>query len=406
MPSYHFEASDAAGNLERGLVDADSPRGARNTLRARGLVPLSVKDAGRGGAGSAGAASRLFAKRLNDSDLGWLTRQVSSLLAAGLPLDAALSATLEQAEKRHIALALVAVRADVRAGHRLGDALAARPKDFPDIYRALVAAGEESGELAQIMEKLADYIEERNALRGKVLTAFIYPGIVAFVSIAIVFFLLGYVVPQVVGAFSHTKQQLPLLTRLMLGVSEIVQNWGLIGAISIASLFAIWRFSLRAPAARLRWHSKVLRMPLIGRFALGVNAARFASTLAILSSSGVSLLRALDAARQTLTNDRLRAAVGEASSRVREGAALASSLQAQKVFPPLLVHLIASGERTGDLPPMLERAANSLSRDLERRAMAMTALLEPLMILIMGGVVLVIVLAVMMPIIEINQMVQ
>lgn len=406
MPSYHYEASDVRGNLERGLIDADSPRGARNALRARGMVPLAVKDsAGAGGAASS-LSAKLFAKRLNDQDLAWLTRQLSSLLAAGLPLDAALSATVDQAEKKHIAIALTAVRADVRAGHRLGDALATRPKDFPDIYRALIAAGEASGQLAQIMEKLADYIEERNALRGKILTAFIYPGIVAVVSVAIVFFLLGYVVPQVVGAFSQTKQTLPLLTRVMLALSDIVQQWGLIGIVGLILAWVTWRYSLRAPAVRLRWHARILRLPLIGRFALGVNSARFASTLAILTSSGVSLLRALEAARQTLTNDRLRAAVGDASSRVREGAPLAASLQTQKVFPPLLVHLIASGERTGDLPPMLERAASNLSRDLERRAMAMTALLEPLMILIMGGVVLVIVLAVMMPIIEINQMVQ
>ncbi len=406
MPSYHFEASDAQGNLARGLIDADSPRGARNALRARGLVPLSIKDAGRSAGGTDTLQARLFAKKLNDQDLAWLTRQLASLLAAGLPLDAALSATVDQAEKKHIAIALTAIRADVRGGHRLGDALATRPKDFPDIYRALVAAGEASGQLAQILEKLADYIEARNALRGKILTAFIYPGIVALVSVAIVFFLLGYVVPQVVGAFSQTRQTLPLLTRAMLALSHVVQEWGLTAVLTMIGSWAIWRYRLRTPAVRLRWHARILRLPLLGRFALGVNAARFASTLAILTSSGVSLLQALEAARQTLTNDRLRSAVAQASSRVREGAALAASLQAQKVFPPLLIHLIASGERTGDLPPMLERAARNLSSDLERRAMTMTALLEPLMILIMGGVVLVIVLAVMMPIIEINQMVQ
>jgi len=402
MPAYQYEAADATGQIERGQLDADSPRSARNALRGRGLVPLSIKETGRGNS----AAGTLFAKRLSDGDLGWLTRQVSSLLAAGLPLDAALSATLEQAEKRHIAHALAAVRADVRAGHRLADALAARPRDFPEIYRALVAAGEESGDLAQVMEKLADYIEERSALRGKVLTAFIYPGIVAVVSVCIVFFLLGYVVPQVVGAFSHTQQALPLLTRVMLVLSEAVQDWGLIGLAALVLAVVGWRMYLRAPGPRLAWHRRVLRLPVFGRFALGVNSARFASTLAILSSSGVNLLRALEAARDTLTNDALRLAVDEASGRVREGAALAASLQAQKVFPPLLVHLIGSGERTGNLPPMLERAASTLSRDLERRAMAMTAMLEPLMILIMGGVVLLIVLAVMMPIIEINQMVQ
>jgi len=403
MPSYTYEAADATGRLERGMIDADSPRGARNALRARGLTPLDVKDAGRG---AAVGSARLFARRLSDTELGWLTRQIASLLAARLPLDAALTATLEQAEKRHIAQALAAVRADVRAGHRLAEALGTRPRDFPDIYRALVAAGEESGDLAQVMEKLADYIEQRNALRGKVMTAFIYPAIVGLVSVGIVFFLLGYVVPQVIGAFNQTHQQLPLLTRAMVAASELVRDWGAIGAALAMAAATAWRWSLRAPAARLRWHRRVLGLPLAGRFALEINAARFASTLAILTGSGVSLLRALQAAGQTLTNDRLRAAVDEATDRVREGAPLAASLQMQKVFPPLLVHLIASGERTGDLAPMLDRASRTLSADLERRAMAMTALLEPLMILVMGGIVLVIVLAVMMPIIEINQMIK
>ncbi|OZI20998.1 type II secretion system protein GspF [Bordetella genomosp. 9] len=403
MPSYNFEAADATGRLERGMIDADSPRGARNALRARGLTPLDVRDAsGRHRPGSA----RWLGKHLSDVELAWLTRQIASLLAARLPLDAALTATLEQAEKRHVAQALSAVRADVRAGHRLADALASRPRDFPDIYRALVAAGEESGDLSLVMERLATYVEQRNALRGKVLTAFIYPAIVAVVSVGIVFFLLGFVVPQVIGAFNQTHQQLPLITRIMVAMSDIVRDWGAIGVTVAVAAFAAWRWSLRAAPARLRWHARVLRLPMAGRFVLEMNAARFASTLAILSGSGVSLLRALQAAAQTLTNDRLRAAVADATDRVRQGAPLAASLQTQKTFPPLLVHLIGSGERTGELAPMLDRAAATLSADLERRAMAMTALLEPLMILIMGGVVLVIVLAVMMPIIEINQMVQ
>lgn len=406
MPSFQFEAADAQGHLARGLIEADSARAARNALRSRGLVPLAVREAGARAAGGQTLSARWFAKRLTDQDLAWLTRQLASLLAAGLPLDAALSATVEQADKRHVAIALTALRGDVRAGHRLGDALATRPKDFPDIYRALVAAGEASGQLASILEKLADYIEARNALRSKILTAFIYPAIVAVVSVAIVFFLLGYVVPQVVGAFSQTRQTLPLLTRAMLLLSHGVQQWGVMALMAAAVSGLLWRLRLRSPPARLRWHARILRLPLIGRFVLGVNAARFASTLAILTSSGVSLLQSLEAARQTLTNERLRSAVAQAGSRVREGAALAASLQAQKVFPPLLVHLIASGERTGDLAPMLDRAARNLEGDLERRAMAMTALLEPMMILIMGGVVLVIVLAVMMPIIEINQMVR
>ncbi|WP_251864117.1 type II secretion system inner membrane protein GspF [Achromobacter sp. Marseille-Q4962] len=401
MPAFRYEAADALGNTVRGTLEADSERGARNQLRARGLLPLSTELASRAAGGA-----RAFGARLSDADLAWLTRQLASLLAARLPLDAALNATLEQAEKKHIAAVLQAVRDDVRAGHRLSAALAARPRDFPEIYRALVGAGEESGDLALVMEKLASYIEERNALRGKVLTAFIYPAVVACVSVIIVIFLLGYVVPQVVSAFSQARQTLPLLTRAMLALSAFVRDQGAASGAALTLGIALWRHALRAPAARKAWHARLLRMPLAGRFVLGVNAARFASTLAILCGSGVALLASLEAARRTLGNDVLRDAVDQAASRVREGASLSASLGAQKVFPSLLVHLIASGEKTGRLPELLDRGAQTLSRDLERRALAMTALLEPALILLMGGFVLLIVLAVMMPILEMNQLIR
>lgn len=401
MASYQYEAADDTGRTQRGLIDADSERSARQALRARGLVPLVLKQTHRRGQ-SQGLRT---GKRISDADLGWLTRQLASLLAARLPLEAALTATLEQAERRHVAHTLAAVRADVRAGHRLGEALAAHPRDFPEIYRALVDAGEQSGDLAQVLEKLADYIESRGALRNKILTAFIYPIIVTIVSVGIIIFLLSYVVPQVVGAFSQAKQALPPLTQFMLAASAFVQEWGMWTLLGLITAFVLWRLHLRNPAAKLAWHSRVLRLPVLGRYALGVDIARFAATLAILTSSNVPLLQALEAARRTLGNRRLQVSVDEATGRVREGAPLAQALLAQKVFPPLLIHLVGSGERTGELPAMLDRAAKTLSAELERRAMTMTALLEPLMILIMGGIVLLIVLAVMMPIIEINQLV-
>jgi general secretion pathway protein F len=256
------------------------------------------------------------------------------------------------------------------------------------------------------MERLADYIEERNALRSKILTAFIYPAIVGITSICIVIFLLTYVVPQVVSAFSQARQALPFLTRAMLATSDYVRKWGGWNALAIAIVFWLWRRSQRDETNRLSWHSRILRMPMIGRFSLGVNTARFASTLAILADAGVPLMRGLEAARQTLGNDRLRQCVSDAAERVEAGTSLGAALRVQKVFPPLLCHLVASGEKTGALAPMLDRAAQTLSRDIERRAMAMTAMLEPLMILVMGGVVLMIVLAVLMPIMEINQLVQ
>ncbi|MDD1958261.1 type II secretion system inner membrane protein GspF [Pseudomonas sp. 8209] len=401
MSRYRYEAADAQGRISRGQLEADSPTAVIGQLRGLGLSALQVEPEPAVSAGGG-----LFASKLSDADLAWTTRQLASLLAAGLPLEGALSATLEQAERKHIAQVLGAVRGDVRSGMRLADALAARPRDFPEIYRALIAAGEESGDLAQVMERLADYIEDRNTLRGKILTAFIYPGVVGLVSIGIVIFLLSYVVPQVVSAFTQARQDLPGLTLAMLNASDFIRAWGWLCFIVLVAGAWGWRVYLRGASARLAWHSRVLRLPLLGRFVLGLNTARFASTLAILGSAGVPLLRALEAARQTLANDRLDQCVSEATARVREGVGLASALAVEKVFPPLLIHLIASGEKTGNLPPMLDRAAQSLAKDIERRAMGMTALLEPLMIVVMGAVVLLIVMAVLLPIIEINQLVQ
>jgi general secretion pathway protein F len=402
MNRYRYEAADALGQIESGHLEADSQSGAFASLRGRGLTALLVEQERN----SQSSGGTMFSPKLSDNDLAWATRQLASLLGASLPLEAALSATVEQAERKHIAQTLSAVRADVRGGMRLAEALAARPRDFPTIYRALIAAGEESGDLAQVMERLADYIEERNNLRGKILTAFIYPGVVGLVSIAIVIFLLSYVVPQVVSAFSQARQDLPGLTLVMLNASDFIRAWGVVCFAAMAGAFWAWRLYLRNPSARLRWHHRILRLPMIGRFVLGLNTARFASTLAILGGAGVPLLRALDAAGQTVSNDRLSLSISDATARVREGVNLAAALKIEKVFPPVLIHLIASGEKTGSLPPMLERAAQTLSRDIERRAMGMTALLEPLMIVIMGGVVLVIVMAVLLPIIEINQLVQ
>ncbi len=399
MALFDYQAANAQGRIEKGQLDADSPRGARQLLRGRGLTPVQVSAARNAGSGWG-------TRRVSASELAWATRQLASLLAASLPLEGALSAVIEQAERPHVAQALTAVRADVRAGQRLTVALAARPRDFPPIYRALVGAGEDSGDLARVMERLADYIEERNALQAKVLTAFIYPAAISLVSVAIVVFLLSYVVPQVVTAFVQARQTLPMLTQVMLAASAFVRSWGVWAGLGIAALVVAWRLALRKPELRLRWDAMLLRVPMVGRFVLGVNSARFASTLAILLDAGVPLLRALEAARQTLGNALLARCADDVSARVREGAALDAALKVQKVYPPILVHLVASGEKTGALAPLLDRAAQTISREIERRAMALTALLEPTMILVMGGVVLTIVLAVLMPIMEMNQLVQ
>jgi general secretion pathway protein F len=401
MSSFKFEASDPAGRIEKGLVEADSAVAARAALRARGLIPLAVDDVK-----PTGPATVRLRRRFNDAELALTTRQLSSFLAAGLPVAQALGATIDQAEQPGVREIFAAVRSDVFAGHRLAEALAQFPREFPEVYRATVAAGEDSGELAGVMERLAQYLEERQALRGKVSAAFIYPAVVTLVAIAIVIFLMAYVVPQVVEVFRQSRQGLPWPTRFLLGTSAVVRVagiWILLALVAGGFGFRAW---LKIPARRLAWHGFLLRLPLFGRILRGLDTARFASTLSILSGAGVPLLRALEAARATLVNSVLANAVTQIIEQVREGNTLSGSLARSMFFPPVLVHLAARGESTGQLSTQLERAATNLSREAERRAIALSTLLEPLLILAMGAIVLGIVLAVLMPIIEINQLVR
>ena len=402
MPAFRYEAADAAGKTDKGVIEADSARQARTVLRARGLTPLVVDALGAQATKRGGSS---FGKRLSAQENALVTRQLASLLVAGLPLDEALAALADQAERPYVGELLAAIRAEVVGGSSLSVALAQHPKDFPDIYRALVSAGEHSGNLGLVLSRLADYIESRNALTSKIKLAFTYPAIVTVVAFAIVIFLLSYVVPQVVSVFANTKQKLPTLTIIMLWLSDFVRNWGWLAAIVLVAIGALIRNLLKQPALRLSWHKWLLTAPLFGKLVRGYNTARFASTLAILTSAGVPILRGLQAAGETLNNVALKTNVEDASTRVREGTSLARALAAQNQFPPVLVHLIRSGEATGNLPAMLERAAQGEAQELERRTLFLTGLLEPALILTMGVVVLLIVLAVLMPIIEINQLV-
>ncbi|CAJ0703731.1 MULTISPECIES: type II secretion system inner membrane protein GspF [Ralstonia] len=402
MPAFRYEAADAAGKTDKGVIEADSARQARTLLRARGLTPLLVDVLGAQATKRSGSS---FGKRLSAQENALVTRQLASLLVAGLPLDEALAALADQAERAYVGELLAAIRAEVVGGSSLSVALAQHPKDFPDIYRALVSAGEHSGNLGLVLSRLADYIESRNALTSKIKLAFTYPAIVTVVAFAIVIFLLSYVVPQVVSVFANTKQKLPTLTIIMLWLSDFVRNWGWLAAIVLVAIGVLIRNLLKQPALRLSWHKWLLTAPLFGKLVRGYNTARFASTLAILTSAGVPILRGLQAAGETLNNVALKTNVEDASTRVREGTSLARALAAQNQFPPVLVHLIRSGEATGNLPAMLERAAQGEAQELERRTLFLTGLLEPALILTMGVVVLLIVLAVLMPIIEINQLV-
>ncbi len=406
MPAFSYEAVDAAGAGKKGVVNADSARAARADLRAQGLVPIAVV-AIEAQLDAAGATKRsAFGDHLSTVELALFTRQLASLLEASLPLEQALSALLEQAERTYMRDLIASIRSEVIAGASLSDALARHPRDFADIYRALVASGEQIGQLTRVLSRLSDYIERRNALVQKVKLAFTYPAIVTVVAFLIVIFLLTYVVPQIVSVFANTKQKLPFLTTVMLGVSDFVRSYGWIVLLAVIALGFAWHRALKNPAIKMRWHTWLLDAPLYGRFERSLNTSRFASTLAITTGSGVPILRALQTSRDTLTNVAMRAQVEEAANSVREGVGLARALSAHKHFPAMLIHMIRAGEVTGELPAMLERASNAQEQDLERRAMTMAGLLEPALILAMGVVVLLIVLAVLMPIIEINQLVR
>lgn len=406
MTAFRYEAVDSVGTSRKGVLDADSARAARAELRAQGMVPLKVDaiatqidDAGH-------TRSARLGDRLSTNELALFTRQLASLLEASLPLEQAFSALLEQAERPYLRDLVASIRSEVMGGSSLSSALGRHPRDFADIYRALVASGEQIGQLSTVLSRLADYIERRNALVQKVKLAFTYPAIVTAVAFIIVIFLLTYVVPQIVSVFANTKQKLPLLTVLMLGVSDFVRHYGWMVAIALVSAVFIWRNALKNPDIKMRWHKWLLTAPLYGKFERSLNTARFASTLAITTGSGVPILMALQTSRDTLSNVAMRQQVEDAATSVREGVGLARALAVHKHFPPILIHMIRAGEVTGTLPAMLERASNTQEADLERRALTIAGLLEPALILAMGVVVLLIVLAVLMPIIEINQLVR
>src|SRR5471032_1423759 len=406
MPAFRYEAVDAGGATKKGVLNADSARSARAELRTQGLVPLKVEAISAQLDASGVARSRAFGERLSTTELALFTRQLASLLEAGLPLEQAFTALLEQAERPYMRDLIASVRSEVIGGAALSDVLSRHPRDFAEIYRALVASGEQIGQLSRVLSRLADYIERRNSLVQKVKLAFTYPAIVTVVAFVIVIFLLTYVVPQIVSVFANTKQKLPMLTVMMLATSDFVRNYGWIVLIVVIALFYGWRTALKNPATKMRWHTWLLVAPLYGKFERSLNTARFASTLAITTGSGVPILKALDTSRDTLTNVAMQELVEEASGAVREGVSLARALSAQKHFPPMLIHMIRAGEITGELPAMLDRAASAHEQDLERRTLTIAGLLEPVLILAMGVVVLLIVLAVLMPIIEINQLVR
>lgn len=395
MTAFRYRAVDPAGQETTGVLEAETGRAARALLRERGLFPLEV-----GAVSQRGGGGRI--RRLREADLALLTRQWATLLSSGLTVAQSLSALIEQAEREPLRQLLAGVRSEVLAGYSLRAALDRFPAAFPTIYRASIAAGEKSGELPTVMLQLADYLENRAGLRAKTLQALLYPAIVACVAILVVIGLMSYVVPQVVGVFQQSKQALPPLTRGLMWVSALLRDWGWLLLIAAGAGGLLLAAGLREPMLRRRWDGWLLGLPLIGRHLCGLDATRFASTLAILAGSGVPLLAALEAGRQVVVRRPIAEAIEHAAERVREGQSLARALGASQAFPPLLIHMIANGETTGRLPELLNRAARLQQQEIEQRTTTLTSLLEPALLLGMGVLVLVIVLAVMQPIIEIN----
>lgn len=409
MPAYTFEALDAQGATQKGLIDADTAKAARSQLRARALVPLSVEPAvnAPGESGGRGLNITLWGGAVfNATGLAVWTRQLAGLVAAGLPLERALAALAEEAEDEAQQRLVAALRSEVNAGAPFAQALAQHPREFSAIYSAVTAAGEQSGQLGTVLERLADDLEAREALKNKLIAASLYPAIVTVVAIVIVVFLVSYVVPQVASVFAGSQRALPLLTVVMLGLSAFVRSWGWLLLLLLVGGGIALVMARRNDALRERMDAAWLRLPLVGKLARGYNAARFAATLAMLASAGVPILRALQTAAETLNNRAMRADALDALVLVREGAPLASAIGSKKRFPPLVSMFARLGEQTGQLPVMLRRAADQLSAEVQRRAMHLATILEPLLIVGMGGVVMLIVLAVLMPIIQLNQLVK
>ena len=398
MPAFSYVAVDTQGKTKRGVIEAEAPRQARAGLRSEGLVPLELEALGAQAPGSR--------RSLAGGRLVLLTRRMALLLEAGLGVEQGLNALIEQEEHEPSRRVLAAVRAEVLAGQPLAAALEQHPSSFPELYRALVASGEQSGELAAVMSRLADYLEGRQALRQETGLALLYPGIVAAMALVIMVGLLLYVVPQVVEVFERSRQSLPLLTRALIASSAMVSENLLFIAISFSGIFAAAIVAYRQPAVRARCHAAILGLPVLGPIARGADTARLAATLAILAQSGVPLLQALTAGARVVGNVWLRAAVEDACVRVREGSTLHRALGAGRRFPPLFIHLIASGEASGRLAPMLFQAAKQQELENAQRMRLLTGLLEPAVVVAMGILVLLFVLAVLLPIIQMNSLVR
>ncbi|MFO7305132.1 MAG: type II secretion system inner membrane protein GspF [Gammaproteobacteria bacterium] len=403
MAAFEYIALDSSGRERKGVLEGDTARQVRQLLREQNLLPVRVTEVSQ--TERRGKLTFSLRRGVSAADLALLTRQLATLVRSGLPLEEALLAASEQSEKPRVRTIVMGVRAKVMEGHSLADGLAEFPAVFPELYRATVAAGEQSGHLDTVLERLADYTESREQLRSRTINAMLYPVLLFSVCILIVFMLLTFVVPKIVRQFESSKQELPVLTQALIGLSDFIRDWGwvLLGGIVLAAvLFSRW---LRDRNARRRFHALLLRLPLVGKVVRGTNSARFARTFATLTSSAVPVLEALRIAGEVVTNLPMRDAIEVAAARVREGAPIGKSLGASKIFPPMMIHLIASGETSGNLEAMLDRAAANQEHEMDAILGAVVGLLGPVMILVMGGLVLLIVLAMLLPIFQMNELI-
>lgn len=404
MAAFEYIALDPRGRQRKGVLEGDTARAVRGALREQSLTPLSVDpvatSARRSDSGRVG-----IRRSLSGSELALVTRQLATLSQAGLPLEEALQAIADQSEQARTRSIVMGVRARVREGYSLAGSMAEFPQAFPAMFRATVDAGEQSGKLDNVLDRLADYSENRQNLSQKARTALVYPILLVIMSIAVVAFMLSYVVPKIVSVFVSTGGELPGLTRALIGMSEFVQTWWwLIGA-AIVALIVGMRVLLARPGPKRRWHAIKLGLPMVGRLTRGLNTARFMRTLAILAASGVPVLESLRIAGEVIGNIPMREAVDEAAVRIREGAPISRSLGERGVFPPMTIHLISSGEASGRLDEMLERAAVNQERETDSLITALMSIIEPAIIVIMGIVVLLIVLAILLPIFNMNELV-
>ena len=406
MAAFEYTVLDEKGNEKKGVIESDSPRQARALLRERGLMPINIDSAATQDRKQISGSKPVSKRGISATDLALFTRQIATLVRAALPLDEALSAVGQQTEKARIQSMIFAIRARVLEGHTLATGLGDFPRVFPELYRATVAAGEQSGHLDTVLDRLADYAESRQQMNAKITQASVYPAILTFVALMVVGGLLVFVVPKIVAVFETSGQDLPVLTRIMISLSEFLQAWWWLLAIAAsAGTLALKKF-LQIPFNKSRYHLLLLRIPIVGRLVRGVNSARFARTFSILIASGIPAVEALKLSAPVITNMPMRAAVDDAASRVREGSSIYSALQRSKLFPPMTLHLIASGERSGNLQDMLEKAAQQQERELETLIATFMGLFEPLLIVVMGGIVLLIVLAILLPIMNMNDLVR